>query len=80
MLPGRRALAERAYHLPDFWKGLALERIARIQRPGGVLRLRDIAFSFVPDEALLGRAGSEIVDVVYAESRVFAAYTCIRRG
>ncbi len=39
------------HHLPDFWKALALERIGSILRPGGVLRLRDLAFSFDPHEA-----------------------------
>lgn len=39
------------HHLPDFWKGVALIRIASILRPGGVLRLRDIVFSFEPGEA-----------------------------
>ena len=41
------------HHLPDFWKGLAFERIARMMRPGAVLR--------VHDDPLLGaqlRAGS----------------------
>jgi SAM-dependent methyltransferase len=36
------------HHLPDFWKAIALERIARLLRPGGVLRLRDIVYSFEP--------------------------------
>jgi SAM-dependent methyltransferase len=39
------------HHLPDFWKALALERIAAILRAGGVLRLRDLVFSFEPREA-----------------------------
>jgi SAM-dependent methyltransferase len=39
------------HHLPDFWKALALERIASVLKPGGVLRLRDLVFSFDPDEA-----------------------------
>ncbi len=39
------------HHLPDFWKALALARIASVLRPGGVLRLRDIVFSCEPDEA-----------------------------
>jgi cyclopropane fatty-acyl-phospholipid synthase-like methyltransferase len=39
------------HHLPDFWKAFALARIASILRPGGMLRLRDIVFSFEPDEA-----------------------------
>ena len=40
------------HHLPDFWKVAALERIARLLRPGGVLLLRDIVFSFEPGEAV----------------------------
>ena len=38
------------HQLPDFWKALALERIARMLRPGGVLRLRDLIFDFRPAE------------------------------
>jgi ubiquinone/menaquinone biosynthesis C-methylase UbiE len=34
------------HHLPDFWKALALTRIAAMLRPGGVLLLRDLIFSF----------------------------------
>jgi SAM-dependent methyltransferase len=41
------------HHLPDFWKAVALERIARLLRPAGVLLLRDIVFSFEPGEASL---------------------------
>ena len=39
------------HHLPDFWKALALTRIAQMLRPGGVLLLRDLVFSFAPAEA-----------------------------
>jgi ubiquinone/menaquinone biosynthesis C-methylase UbiE len=39
------------HQLPDFWKGVALDRVARMLRPGGVLRLRDIIFDFRPSEA-----------------------------
>ena len=34
------------HHLPDFWKAVALERIARLLRSGGVLLLQDIVYSF----------------------------------
>jgi SAM-dependent methyltransferase len=34
------------HHLPDFWKAIALERIAAMLRPGRHLRLRDLVFSF----------------------------------
>jgi ubiquinone/menaquinone biosynthesis C-methylase UbiE len=39
------------HHLPDFWKALALERMRRILRPGGVLRLWDVVYAFEPAEA-----------------------------
>ncbi|MFL5970670.1 MAG: class I SAM-dependent methyltransferase [Gaiellaceae bacterium] len=39
------------HHLPDFWKAIALTRVAALLRPGGVLRLRDLVYSFAPDEA-----------------------------
>lgn len=39
------------HHIPDFWKAVALVRIARLLRPGGVLRLRDLIYDFAPGEA-----------------------------
>src|SRR5579884_591796 len=39
------------HHLPDFWKGIALARVAAFLRPGGVLRLRDLVYHFDPAEA-----------------------------
>ncbi|MBZ9752043.1 class I SAM-dependent methyltransferase [Deinococcus sp. HMF7604] len=36
------------HHLPDFWKVQALRRLRAALKPGGVLRLKDIAFSFAP--------------------------------
>lgn len=39
------------HHLPDFWKAIAIGRVARVLRPGGVLRLRDLVFSCPLDEA-----------------------------
>jgi SAM-dependent methyltransferase len=36
------------HHLPDFWKAVALTRIASILEPDGILRLRDIVYSFDP--------------------------------
>lgn len=39
------------HQIPDFWKGIALQRIADLLRPGGVLRLRDLIFDFRPREA-----------------------------
>jgi ubiquinone/menaquinone biosynthesis C-methylase UbiE len=39
------------HHLPDFWKALALRRIAGLLRPGGALRLADVVYSFDTFEA-----------------------------
>lgn len=39
------------HHLPDFWKSIALERLRRIMRPGGVLRLWDVVYNFSPEDA-----------------------------
>jgi SAM-dependent methyltransferase len=39
------------HHLPDFWKTVALGRIRAILRPGGLLVLRDVVYSFEPEEA-----------------------------
>jgi ubiquinone/menaquinone biosynthesis C-methylase UbiE len=38
------------HHLPDFWKAIALTRIAAILKPGGVLYLRDLIYAFEPAE------------------------------
>ena len=45
------------HHLPDFWKAFALARIAEMLRPGGVLRVRDLVYSFdvTGAESSLGR-------------------------
>jgi len=108
------------HHLPDFWKALALERIAAMLRPGGILLLRDLIFSFdlgdapnvveawlaaappTPDEgwtraelethlreeystfgwlleSMLERSGFEIANVSHRASKVFSAYTAVRR-
>lgn len=36
------------HHLPDFWKQVALIRVARALKPSGRLYLRDVVFSFDP--------------------------------
>ncbi|HKF74815.1 MAG TPA: class I SAM-dependent methyltransferase [Candidatus Dormibacteraeota bacterium] len=38
------------HHLPDFWKAVALDRIATLMRPGAVLRLHDLIFDCQPAE------------------------------
>jgi len=50
--PADAVFTRNAVHqLPDFWKVLALDRIARLLRPGGVLRLHDLIFDCQPAEA-----------------------------
>jgi SAM-dependent methyltransferase len=39
------------HQVPDFWKAVALRRIADMLRPGGVLRLLDLVYDFGPGEA-----------------------------
>jgi SAM-dependent methyltransferase len=39
------------HQLPDFWKTIALGRIAGLLRPGGVLGIRDLIYDFRPDDA-----------------------------
>jgi putative AdoMet-dependent methyltransferase len=38
------------HHLPDFWKMVALLRMAKMLKNGGLLYLRDTVFSFQPEE------------------------------
>ena len=38
------------HQLPDFWKAIALDRIAGMLRPGGILRVRDLVYDFAPPE------------------------------
>ncbi len=39
------------HQIPDFWKAIALDRIRRILKPGGILRLNDLVYSFEAAEA-----------------------------
>jgi ubiquinone/menaquinone biosynthesis C-methylase UbiE len=39
------------HQLPDFWKAIALKRMASFVRPNGTLRLRDLVFDFAPSDA-----------------------------
>jgi SAM-dependent methyltransferase len=109
------------HHLPDFWKAVALSRIAGILRPGGSFRLRDLMYSFDPSETsrvieswldrasarpeagwtrvelethvreehstftwllepMLERVGLKIQEIEYSDSRIYAAYTCVKVG
>ena len=51
------------HHLPDFWKAIALSRIAGMLRPGGVLRLWDVVYSFEAADAE-GRIEAWITETV----------------
>jgi ubiquinone/menaquinone biosynthesis C-methylase UbiE len=68
-LPADGVYTRNALHqLPDFWKALALDRIPRVLRPGGVLRLRDLTYDFRPADAEIHlKAGSDhaAVDPAY---------------
>ncbi|MDX6719738.1 MAG: hypothetical protein QOJ63_1992 [Solirubrobacteraceae bacterium] len=39
------------HHLPDFWKAIAMGRIADMLRPAGVLRLWDVVYGFEAADA-----------------------------
>ena len=39
------------HHLPDFWKAVALTRIAGMLKPGGIFRMHDLVYAFDPQEA-----------------------------
>jgi len=39
------------HQVPDFWKALALHKMSRMLRSGGVLRLLDLIYDFAPAEA-----------------------------
>ncbi len=47
------------HHLPDFWKQIALLRINRILKMGGLLYIHDVVFQFDP-RAYLGKINSWI--------------------
>ncbi len=42
------------HQLPDFWKVIALHRIAGLMRQGGILLLRDLVFDLEPDSIEAG--------------------------
>lgn len=42
------------HHLPDFWKAVALHRIADVLAPGGFLRLWDVVYGFDACDAVAG--------------------------
>lgn len=107
------------HHLPDFWKAIALTRLAAVLRPGGMFWMRDLMYSFDPLETdrvieewlsrasarpgvgwtraelethvrdeystftwlfepMLERAGLQIHEREYSDSRIYATYTCVK--
>jgi ubiquinone/menaquinone biosynthesis C-methylase UbiE len=50
--PADAVFTRHALHqLPDFWKAIALHRVARMLRPRGILRLLDLIYDFQPADA-----------------------------
>jgi ubiquinone/menaquinone biosynthesis C-methylase UbiE len=50
--PTKYVFSRNALHqVPDFWKGIALSRIAAMMAPGGIFRLHDLVFDFEPSQA-----------------------------
>ena len=54
------------HHLPDFWKAVALRRVAAMLRPGGAFRLWDVVYGFDPGEAE-ARIEAWIADIVTSD-------------
>ncbi|MEJ7721980.1 MAG: methyltransferase domain-containing protein [Ilumatobacteraceae bacterium] len=75
------------HQVPDFWKVVALVRIARMLRPGGILRLRDLTYEMEPvtveeeieawiagalvDDRQLGYTAAELAEHVRLEHSTF---------
>lgn len=75
------------HQLPDFWKAVALDRIAGMLRSGGILRLRDLVFSVdptgvavaveawldaAPDDSRVGWTRSELAAHLRGEHSTFS--------
>jgi SAM-dependent methyltransferase len=75
------------HHLSDFWKAVALDRVAQMLKRGGALILEDIVYSFAPSEATTaiegwlehapadsarGWTADELADHVRSEHSTFA--------
>jgi ubiquinone/menaquinone biosynthesis C-methylase UbiE len=39
------------HHLPDFWKVEALRRVFDVLKPGGIFHIRELVYSFEPEDA-----------------------------
>ena len=72
------------HHLPDFWKAVALQRVAELLKPDGVFYLYDVVFTFpVPDwqesvQRILNEmetaAGQEANKHISSEYSIFSWY------
>ena len=86
--PADVAFSRNALHqLPDFWKAIALDRVARAVRPGAVVRLRDLVYDFEPrdveqamaawmsgavDDPAVGWTAAELAEHVRIEYSTFS--------
>jgi SAM-dependent methyltransferase len=55
------------HQIPDFFKAIALTRLAQMVRPGGLVRIRDLVFDFEPNQA--GRTLEEWFSGAVADPR-----------
>ena len=51
------------HHLPDFWKGFALDRMNGMLKPGGLLYIHDVIFAQRGAEANISRWMDQLEDV-----------------
>lgn len=77
------------HHLPDFWKGVALDRLHALLRPGGQLYLRDVVLPNVsPLESITrfiatqqNRGGNELRDDALGHFRdEYSTYAWVMEG
>jgi ubiquinone/menaquinone biosynthesis C-methylase UbiE len=77
------------HHLPDFWKGMALDRMNGMLRPGGLLYIHDVIFVQADSEASISRwidqlgalGGTQLRDEVAAHVREeFSTFDWIMDG
>ena len=79
------------HHLPDFWKQIALLRINKMLKTGGLLYIHDVVFHFDPQEYVSRidswisgfekAAGEEFRSAVETRIRdAFSTFNCIMNG
>lgn len=64
------------HHLPDFWKVEALKTVGDTLVPGGILRLRDLVYSFDPHESTRSIEGwiDEMRETAFTEEELYAHF------